>query len=107
MTLVSIIFPTSVLPSFPSFLISIFPPAKSFSDKSDSPPSEPSRSSIFPFIPDFNKRHRAAATALSQARQEARDVGVERREGVRNRVKKMAKDTRTCKEDERTTPEQQ
>ena len=77
MTLVSIIFPISVLPSSP------FP-------SSDSPHS--GSSSIFPFFPDFNKTHRAAATALSEARQEARDVGIERREGVRKRVEEMAKD---------------
>jgi hypothetical protein len=79
-TLFSIIFPTSTLPSL----------------------SAPSSSSIFTIFPDFNKTHRSAAIALSEARQEARDVGIERREGVRKRVKEMAKDT-----GESTTPEQQ
>ena len=86
MTLVSIIFPPSVLSSFPFASSS----AKSIPDQSDSPLSASSSASIFP---DFNKTNRAAATALSEARQEARDIGIERREGVRKRVKEMTKDT--------------
>jgi hypothetical protein len=60
---------------------------------------------MFSFLLDYNKRHRAAATALSEARQEARDMGVERREGVRKRVKEMANGTGTGNES--STPEQQ
>ena len=96
MTLVSLIFPTSVLSSFPfasSSLVSFSSSAKSFSDQSDSPVGESSSSSMFSFFPDFKKTHRAAATALSEARQEARDVGIERRERVHKRVKEMEKDT--------------
>jgi len=96
MALVSVILPTSVLSSFPfasSSLVSFSPSAKPLPDQSDPPLSASSSSSIFSFFPDFNKTHRAAATALSVARQEARDVGIERREGVHKRVKEMTKDT--------------
>jgi hypothetical protein len=79
-----------LFPSFPTTLVSIIFPIH----QSDSPLSaSSSSSSSFPFFPDFNKTHRAAAIALSEARQEARDVGIERREGVRKRVEEMTKDT--------------
>ena len=91
MSLASIIFPTSVLSSFP-FAPSSLVSSTSFYDQSG-PPLTASSSSSIPFFPDFNKTHRAAVTALSEARQEARDVGIERREGVHKRVKEMAKDT--------------
>ena len=94
MTLVSIIFPTSVLQwfSFVSSSLFSFSPSEKFSDQSDSPHRASSSSSTFSFFPDFNKSHRAAVTALSEARQEARDIGIERREGMHKRVKEMAKD---------------
>jgi len=57
---------------------------------------------MLPIFPDFDKTHRAAAVALSEVRKEARDIGIERREGVRKRVKEMAKDT-----GESTTREEQ
>jgi hypothetical protein len=61
------------------------------------PNSKPSSSSQFVsshnIIPDIYKNHREAASALSQVRQETRQVGVERREGVRRRVKEMAEHT--------------
>ena len=111
MTLVSIIFPTSVLSSFPfasSSLVSSRS-SKSSYDQSDSPlsTSSSSSSSTFSFFPDFNKKHRSAATALSEARQEARDVGIERREEVHRRVKEMAKDIEDVKEGESKTLERQ
>lgn len=113
MTLVSIIFPTSVLSSFPfasSSLVSSRS-SKSSYDQSDSSlsasSSSSSSSSTFSFFPDFNKKHRSAATALSEARQEARDVGIERREEVHRRVKEMAKDIEDVKEGESKTLERQ
>ena len=108
MTLVSIILPTSVLSSFPfasSSLVSSRS-SKSSYDQSDSSLSASSSSSTFSFFPDFNKKHRSAATALSEARQEARDVGIERREEVHRRVKEMTKDTED-KEGESKTLERQ
>ena len=110
MTLVSIVLPTSVLSSFPFASSSLVPfsrSAKSFSDQSDSPLSASSSSSTFSFFPDFNKKHRSAVTALSEARQEARDVGIERREEVHKRVKEMTRDTERVKEGESATPERQ
>ncbi|KAF8799303.1 hypothetical protein BYT27DRAFT_7217897 [Phlegmacium glaucopus] len=106
MTFISIIFPTSVLSMFPFSLFassSLAPLSLSSNTPFDSPPSVPSSSFIFSFLLEFDKT-RAAATALSEARQEARDMGVERREGVRKRVKEMAKET--GKEEESTTREQ-
>jgi len=38
---------------------------------------------------DFNKRHREAVSALIQARCEREEMGAERREGLRKRVKEM------------------
>jgi len=111
-TLISIIFPTSLLPSS-MFPFSLFasssrvssPSSKIPSEQSSSPPSAPSSSSIFSFFLDFNRNHRAAVTALSEARKEARDMGVERREGMRKRVKEMVDQTGTGNEAEHTTPE--
>ena len=54
---------------------------------------------MFSFFLDLDKTHRAAA-ALSEARQEARDIGVERREGMRKRVKEMGGETGEGKEEE-------
>ena len=44
-------------------------------------------------LPDIYKNHREAVSALSQVRQETRQVGTERREGVRRRVREMAEHT--------------
>ncbi len=41
------------------------------------------------FLPDIHKNHRAAVSSLVQAREECREVGMERREGVRQRVREM------------------
>ena len=41
------------------------------------------------FVPDIHKNHRAAVSSLVQAREERREVGMERREGVRQRVREM------------------
>ena len=41
-------------------------------------------------LPDIHRNHREAVSALSQVRQETRQVGAERREGVRRRVREMA-----------------
>jgi hypothetical protein len=94
--------------SFPLFASSpsvSSPSSKIPSEQSVSPPSAPFSSSIFSFFLDFNKNHRAAVTALSEARKEARDTGVERREGMRKRVKEMVDRTGTGNDVERTTPE--
>lgn len=45
---------------------------------------------MFPFSLDLDKIHRATA-ALSEVHLEAQDIGLERREGVRKRVKEMVK----------------
>ena len=44
-----------------------------------------------------------AVTALSEAHQEARDMGAERREGVRKRVEGIVKETAVGKEGEIST----
>lgn len=79
-----------LFPSFPMTLLSIIFPISVLSSSSSSPSDSPSG---FSFFPDFNKTHRAAATALTEVRQEVRDIGIERREGVRKRVEEMEKDT--------------
>lgn len=61
---------------------------------------------MFPFSLDLDKTHRAAA-ALSEARREAQDIGVERREGVRKRIKEVVKETGGGKQGESTTQEKQ
>ncbi|KAF8159202.1 hypothetical protein B0H34DRAFT_393877 [Crassisporium funariophilum] len=111
-TLVSTFVPTSLLPSsvFPfSLFASSTLPSSASSGSPDSPPSpspspprpdstqaspdpSSSRPFVLPFALDLDKSHRAAASALSQARRDARDMGVERREGVRKRVKEMEVD---------------
>ena len=112
MTLVSIIFPTSVLSSFPFVSSSLV----SFPDRQNLFLTNQTHhllvrrqlsSSTFSFLSDFNKKHRSAASALSEARQEARDVGIERREEMHKRVKEMAKDNEHVKEGESATQERQ
>jgi hypothetical protein len=39
---------------------------------------------------DFDKRHRAAVTALVQVRCDREEMGAERREGLRKRVREMS-----------------
>jgi len=54
------------------------------------PPSSSSSGGFsFPFTMDFDKRHREAVSALVQARCDREEMGVERREGLRKRVKEM------------------
>ncbi|PPR05235.1 hypothetical protein CVT24_010341 [Panaeolus cyanescens] len=68
------------------------PPSTSAS--ASSPTNSPSTSSItiFPTLtltPSLDKSHREAAKALSQARSESREMGAERRDGIRKRVRDM------------------
>ena len=54
------------------------------------PPSSSSSGGFsFPFTMDFDKRHREAVSALVQARCDREEMGVERREGLKKRVKEM------------------
>jgi len=70
-----------LFPSLPYTLASLFVPHL---------PSPNHISSSHSILPDIYRNHREAVSALSQVRQETRQVGVERREGVRRRVKEMA-----------------
>jgi hypothetical protein len=45
--------------------------------------------SSFSLLPDINKNHRVAVSALVEARQERQEIGAERREGVQRRVREM------------------
>ena len=69
-----------LFPSLPYTLASLFVPHLS---------SPYPITSSHSFLPDIYRNHREAVSALSQVRQETRQVGVERRDGVRRRVKEM------------------
>ncbi|KAF9038666.1 hypothetical protein BJ165DRAFT_1499482 [Panaeolus papilionaceus] len=94
-----------LFPSFPGTVLTMFyqptayvPISRSKSEPiaSDCPtaatPSGSAPTLPFPainFTPSLDKNHFAAAKALSQARSESREMGAERREGIRNRVKEI------------------
>ncbi|KAJ3494418.1 hypothetical protein NLJ89_g10814 [Agrocybe chaxingu] len=42
-----------------------------------------------PFVPDLDKGHRSAASALAQCRYERQEMGAERRDNVRKRAKEI------------------
>ena len=91
-TLVNAFLPTSspVDEHGPTLSYSASSPNTSSSSIHHSPPSTSSGGfSFFPFNLDFNKRHREAVSALVQARNEREEMGVDRREGLRKRVKEM------------------
>lgn len=52
------------------------------------PTSDSANSFNIPFV-DLDKNHREAASALHQVRNERKEIGPERREGVRKRVREM------------------
>ncbi|KAF9528982.1 hypothetical protein CPB83DRAFT_893942 [Crepidotus variabilis] len=77
-TLVAGLFPT-----LPFTLATMFMPV-------DPTTSQPSPSSLLPrLVPDLDKTHRAAGSALAQARQDRTDIGAERRDNIRRRVQEM------------------
>ncbi|KAF8962391.1 hypothetical protein BDZ97DRAFT_1824852 [Flammula alnicola] len=63
--------------------------------EASSPAGAPSSSSSFslPFGLDLDKGHRAAVSALVQVRSEREEMGAERREGMKKRVREMTGDT--------------
>ncbi len=56
--------------------------------------------SSFSLLPDINKNHRVAVSALVEARQERQDIGAERRESVRRRVREMNENDATLTKDQ-------
>ena len=110
-TLVAGLFPTmpttlanAFLPTYPPSTSSNGTPSDTSHSYSASPhgissspthhPTTPLSSSSsggfsFPFTMDFDKRHREAVSALVQARCDREEMGVERREGLKKRVKEM------------------
>jgi len=71
---------------------------------SQSPPSSPTSPSSISFnvVPDLDKTHRKAVAALAQARQE-HEMGAERREGLRQRVKEINGESDEVKEDQESS----
>ena len=72
---------------------------------SQSPPSSPTSPSSISFnvVPDLDKTHRKAVAALAQARQERYEMGAERRDGLRQRVKEINGESDEVKEDQESS----
>ncbi|KIM39520.1 hypothetical protein M413DRAFT_447011 [Hebeloma cylindrosporum] len=64
-------------------------PSSAHRDSTNTNSSSSSTKFSFPFSLDFDKRHREAVSALVQARCDREEMGVERREGLKKRVKEM------------------